>query len=140
MSSQAEIFRHLRPHWYDKRTHQLVPQPFGGISFLLKPTAEKQYDFWVYICPDDTAFSARQAVKSLRERATTGVVPFGTLQLNEDPLVDQLTRYVINEQMVLPSEASKQLLSITIINAYAQRKKEAAEASAKASAKVYEVK
>jgi len=121
-TTQSEIFRHIRPHWFDKRRHSLVPHSQGGISFLLKPVAEGVYDFWIYICPKDIEFSSRQAVKSLREIAARGVVPFGTVTPGDDPLVDSLTRFVINERMKLPSEASQQLLMITITNGYANKK------------------
>lgn len=135
----SEIFRHIRPHWYDYRTHRLVPQSKGGISFLLRPSAERTYDFWAYICPEDTEFSAKQAVKTLRDNAAKGTVPFGSVILTEEPIVDILTRFIINEEMALPSEASKQLLSITIINSYANKKLQQAEEKAKGSRKQYEV-
>jgi len=119
---KTEIFRHLRPHWYDRRKHQLVPQPMGGLSFMLVPSAAQTYDFWIYICPEDAPFSSKQAVKTLRECIPKRIVPFGTLTLDETPLIQQLTKYLISEMMALPSEASKQALTINLINAFAERK------------------
>ena len=119
---KTEIFRHLRPHWYDRRKHQLVPQPMGGFSFILVPRAEQTYDFWIYICPEDAPFSSKQAVMTLRERVSNGIVPFGTIELNDAPLIQQLTKYLITEMMALPSEASKQALTINLINSFAERK------------------
>lgn len=139
IKTKSEIFRHIRPHWYDRKSHQLVPYSRGGISFLLHPKEQGVYDFWVYICPEDIEFSSRQAVKTLRERASSGIVPFGTVHLTDEPLVDVITRYVISEQMNLPSEASKQLLSIVIINAYAKKKlQEQQEKATKARAQYEE--
>ncbi len=135
---QSEIFRHIRPHWFDKRRHSLVPHSQGGISFLLKPVSEGVYDFWVYICPHDIEFSSRQAVKSLREITERGVVPFGTITPGGEPLVESLTRFVINERMKLPSEAGQQLLMITIANGYANKKLVEEKEKTKSSKSHYE--
>jgi len=134
----SEIFRHVRPQWYDRRAHRLAVHSRGGISFLLRPQSERTYDFWVYICPEEVEFSAKQAVKALRDTVGRGTVPFGTVVLNEEPIIDVLTRYVVNENMALPSSASKQLLSITIINGYANKKLLEAKELAGTSRKAYE--
>ena len=118
----SEIFRHLRPKWYDRKTHQIIPQKFGGISFMLRPVAEKTYEFWIYMCPQSAMFSTKQAVKTLRDRCADGVVPFGHIVLDETPLMDQLTRFLIKEQMTLPSESAQYALEIVITNAYAEKK------------------
>jgi len=133
----SEIFRHVRPHWYDYKSHRLIPQVRGGISFLLRPSAERTYDFWIYICPEDIEFSSKQAVKSLRDSAARGTVPFGHVVLTDEPIVDVLTRFVINEEMALPSDASKQLLSITTINDYASKKLKQSEQRARESKNAY---
>lgn len=137
-TNQSEIFRHIRPHWFDRRRHDLVPHSKGGISFLLKPIAEGVYNFWVYICPQDVEFSSRQAVKSLRETVEKGIVPFGTITPAGEPLVESLTRFVINERMKLPSEASKQLLMITITNGYVSKKLQEEKEKLKSSKSHYE--
>ena len=118
----SEIFRHLRPKWYDRKTHQIIPQKFGGISFMLRPVAEKTYEFWIYMCPQSAMFSTKQAVKTLRDRASEGVVPFGRLVLDDSLLIDQLAKYLIQEQMALPSDAAKYALEIIITNAYADKR------------------
>ena len=134
----SEIFRHIRPLWYDHKRHTLTPHERGGVSFLLKPLREGVYNFWICICPEDVEFSSRQAVKTLRDTAERGVVPFGTITPSGEPLVDVLTRYVINERMELPSEASKQLLTITILNGYANKKLNEAQQRRQSSRVKYE--
>lgn len=134
----SEIFRHLRSHWFDHKTHRLIPNTHGGISFLLRPSAQGKYDFWIYMCPNDIVFSARQAVKSLREAVARETVPFGTIELTDEPILDLLTRFIVDERMVLPSEASKQMLAITIINGWAKKKMEQAQQKAVGAKKEYE--
>jgi hypothetical protein len=121
-ANNQEIFRHLRPHWYNRTSHTIEPLTHGGVSFLLKPTAERTYDFWIYICPEDASFSARQAVKSLRDVQARGVVPWGTLTLADDPIIEQLSKFIITEQHVLPSEVGHQVLKIVMVNGYADWK------------------
>ncbi len=118
----AEIFRHLRPSWFNRKTHAIEPLTHGGVSFLLRPTGARTYDFWLYICPEDVSFSARQAVKTLRETAERGTVPWGTLTLGDEPIIEQLTRSIIYEQHVLPSEVGHQVLKIVMVNSYASWK------------------
>lgn len=137
-TNSSEIFRHLRPHWFDYKSHRLIPHSQGGVSFLLRPQSPGTYDFWIYICPENATFSSRQAVKTLRDSADRGIVPFGTIQISDEPITDTLTRFVINEQMALPSEASHQLLKITIINSYANKKLQEAEEKAKGAISAYE--
>lgn len=133
-----EIFRHLRSHWYDTKSGTLVPGNMGGVSFLLKPTAERTYVFWVYICPNSAIFSAKQATKTLRERATNEVVPFGEIKITDEPLLEQLIRFVLNEKMSLPSELGKQILDILIVNISARSKFEKAKLEASNSVFTYE--
>ncbi len=115
----AEIFRHLRPQWYNRAKHLIEPLTHGGISFLLQPVAERTYSFWIYICPEDAAFSSRQAVKSLRDTVARGTVPWGTITLTEDPIIEQLSKFIITEQHVLPSEVGHQVLKMVMVNNYA---------------------
>lgn len=135
---ETEIFRHLRSNWFDRRTSTLIPNPMGGVSFLLRPKAEKTYDFWVYICPDTASFSAKQSVKTLRERAASGVVPFGTISLTEEPLIEQLIRFVLSESGALPSELGKQVLEILICNISARTTFEKVKLAASSSVQHYE--
>ncbi len=123
----TEIFRHLRPKWYDRKKHEIVPQKFGGISFLLTPVSEKTYNFWVYMCPQSAIFSTKQAVKTLRDKALGGIVPFGQIVMDDSPLMDQLAKFLIQEQMALPSESAHYALEIIITNVYAERKLEQKE-------------
>lgn len=94
-TQQTEIFRHLRPKWFDKKTFSLNTHVNGGISFMLRPTNEGQYNYWIYCCPLNIPFSAKQAVKSLRGVVARNVVPWGTLVINENPLIEQLTHELI---------------------------------------------
>lgn len=87
---QTEFFRHLRPHWFNRERMQIEPLTNGGISFLLFPVAEKTYDYWVYICPEDAMFSAKAAVKKLRQVKKTGTAPWGTIILTNKPIIDIL--------------------------------------------------
>ena len=87
---------------------------------MLIPIAEKTYDFWVYVCPRDITFSSKQAVKSLWEAYERGTVPWGTINMSTEPLLDQLIRFMINEQTSLPSEVGQQVLEIVITNSTAE--------------------
>lgn len=133
----TEIFRHLRPKWYDRKTHEIIPQKFGGISFLLTPVSEKTYDFWIYMCPQSAMFSTKQAVKTLRDRVAEGIVPFGRIVIDDSPLMDQLAKFLIQEQMVLPSDAAKYALEIIITNSYAQKKHAQKEQQSSNTARAY---
>lgn len=116
----TEIFRHLRSHWFNSKTCVVEPLRNGGISFLLHLRAAEAYDFWIYICPEDTQFSSRQAVKSLREIVSRGTIPWGTINLVDGLLLDQLTKFIINEQChVLASDVGHLALKIVIKNSYA---------------------
>ena len=115
MNYSREIFRHLRPHDFDPYRKEITPNQFGGLSFLVHPIND-EFDFWVYICPNNTTFSARQAVKSLRERAANGVVPFGTFTPSEEPLIDQLINYVSSANVLLPTEIGAQAHQIIQTN------------------------
>lgn len=135
---ETEIFRHLRSTWFDRRNSTLIPNPMGGVSFLLHPRAEKTYDFWVYICPETATFSAKQSVKTLRERHAAGIVPFGTISLTDEPLIEQLIRFVLNEEMALPSELGKQILEILICNISARSTFEKVKLAASSAVELYE--
>jgi hypothetical protein len=113
---KTEIFRHLRPHQYNPRIENVEPMINGGISFMLQPVGEKQYDYWISICPLDCSFSAKQAVKNLREAAERGVVPWGTMTLTDDPLINQLENDVMNEYELIHSEIVHLVKSIRKIN------------------------
>lgn len=120
-----EIFRHLRPLWYDKNKHELVPQSNGGISFLLVPTELGTYNYWIYFCPLNVSFSTKQAVKVLRNIYNKGVVNIGAIIINQnEPLIHQLIKDVMSENFVLPSDMAKLVLSIIIINSAQENKKQ----------------
>jgi hypothetical protein len=114
----SEIFRHFRPRWYDRKTHELKPLKNGGISFLLKPhPVQGDYSYWIYICPLDVPFSSKQAVKSLREAYDRNIVAWGHVSIGADPVVDVLVRSVITEQDAFAgSEVGKQALAIVLKN------------------------
>lgn len=127
---KSNIFRHLRPRYFNSLKHSLDPHFNGGISFLLRPVGEGEYSFWVYICPPTAGFSSKQAVRSLVETADRGTVPWGTLHITEEPLLDQLIRFMIREDTKLPSETGKQVLKIVITNAMASHQQLKAQTEA----------
>lgn len=79
----------MRPLKLSKRG-ELEPERNGGVSFLLTPFAERHYNFWVYLCPWSAGFSAKTAVHALRKAVENQVAPWGFLQLDDRPLIDQL--------------------------------------------------
>ena len=98
----TDIFRHYRP------TKKGRPAEKGGLSFLLRPTDYRVYNYWVYMCPLDTEFSAKQAVKTLRDRADSNVKPWGRVDIqNETPLIDLILEDLNNLTHELPSDAPK---------------------------------
>lgn len=114
---RAEIFRHFRPTWFDKNRAVVSPLPNGGISFLFLPVgAKSDFNYWIYVCPDDAIFSAKVAVSKLREVAIRGVKPWGTITLAEDSLLDTAVKSVIKEEGDLPTTASKQAFKTFISN------------------------
>lgn len=67
----------------------MKPAKNGGLSFLAMHNDQGQIDFWVYICPLTAGFSAKAAVKKLREIKDVAA-PWGTFTLTDQPLLDQL--------------------------------------------------
>jgi molybdopterin-guanine dinucleotide biosynthesis protein A len=126
-----EIFRHLRPQWFDAKTFTIVPQKDGGISFMLLPKAEGVYSYWVYICPMDAPFSPKGAVQNLRDRAKRGVEPWGEIVMNDDPVIIQLLKSVMSEEN-LASEVSKMAFEIMMTVWAAEARKEKAKSDPKA--------
>jgi len=109
------IFRHVRPQWFDRETVRLVPKKNGGISFAAVCADEDHgYDFWIYQCPLDVPFSSRQAVKSLRDIVANDVAPFGFIRLEDEPIVQALIRFIVQERGVFPTETGKLMLDIVI--------------------------
>lgn len=129
MDTKPEIYRHLRPRWFHSLKHELQPHACGGISFALRATdRQRVYDFWIYICPPTIPFSSKQSVKQLRKSIEQNVKPWSTIELTDEPIIDQLVRSLIKEQHELPSEVAKQALDIVINNYQSERKKSLAEA------------
>jgi len=85
----------------------ITPQRNGGVSYLVKPTdvVRGEYEFWLYICPLDSEFSSKAAVKRLREVANAGVAPWGRFTLDTWPLMDYLVWHTSRTD--LPTEAGK---------------------------------
>lgn len=115
----TEIFRHLRPRVVDESGMKLSTLSMGGVSFLLRPVDTGVYNFWVYLCPPSAMFSSRQAVKSLRDRADAGVVPYGTISLNDSPLIEQLVNFICSNTS-LPSEVPGYVSQICETNQLAE--------------------
>jgi len=106
----AEIFRHFRPLKFDRSRVTVTPLSNGGVSYLLRPTEDGTYNFWIYICPFDAGFSAKAAVKRLREVVDDGVAPWGTIKMNSLPLIDQLV--AATTQTDLPTEVGDMVKKI----------------------------
>jgi hypothetical protein len=119
-TSTSEFFRHLRPQWFDLSRRELKAHPNGGVSFLLVPVAERTYDFWVNICPEDAPFSSRHAVDSLRKVRAAGTAPFGQLQLDERPIFDQLVEEV-RRLAPPPYELGRYVSKISLLREVAAR-------------------
>lgn len=134
----TEICRHLRPQFINNKNMTLQPNPMGGVSFLMRPTAEKQYDFWVYVCPPSIAFSSKQAVKSLRDKADSGIVPYGTITLDGRPLLDQLIEYVKSNHHGFPSEIPKQVDAMVTNNSRVRIMLEMEKLAARGSIHAYQ--
>ena len=115
---KGEIFRHLRPLWFNKGSAVVSPRPNGGISFLFLPTeVSGTYNYWICECPDNAAFSAKQAVASLRRAVTRGTVPFGVVVLSPDEaILDTAVKSVIREEAALPSKVAQRAFKILLKN------------------------
>jgi hypothetical protein len=74
------------------------------------------YNFWIYVCPDDATFSSRKAVATLRDVASRGVKPWGTITLSEEPLLETAVASIIREDTDLPTKVSHQAFKIMIEN------------------------
>lgn len=88
--SSMGFFRHIRPIVYDAVSHTMSRHPKGGVSIYIAPIADRSYDYWIYVCPLDTRFSARQAVHSLRQTSLEAT-PWGNISLgDEESIVNKL--------------------------------------------------
>lgn len=87
---------------------------------MLKPSAQGSYDFWIYICPLDAEFSAKQAVYSLRLAENYGCVPWGNITLDGSPLIDLLVDATVKTS--LPTETSSMVKWIKEKNKYMNAK------------------
>lgn len=103
---------------------------------MLRSTTQQSYDFWVYVCPLDAEFSSRAAVKRMRDVAKDGVVPWGTIEMDDRPLIEQLTE--ASRRSVLPTTLNRILNSIEKINTREQKLYDEAIASAAAYQKYKE--
>jgi hypothetical protein len=102
---------------------ELEPERNGGVSFLLIPFADRHYDFWVYICPWSAGFSSKTAVHSLRKAVDNNVAPWGTLEMDDRPLIDQLYEATTSvPEHLAKSEMMSMLSQIGITNMVQQAK------------------
>jgi hypothetical protein len=121
MKLDNEIFRHVRPQWFNKNRLALENLPAGGISFLFLPAENfKEYNYWIYVCPENIMFSTGTAVKRLREVASNKVKPWGTITLDDSPILSAALKSVLAEKDELPSTVATHLFSIMITNFGAQ--------------------
>ena len=139
MEQTAEIFRHLRPKWFSRHRASLETKSNGGISFLFQPTSDPGvYDYWIYVCPDDVSFSTKTAVAKLRDAVKRNIIPWGTITLSEDSLLDSAVRSLIAEEGDLPTQAAHQAFKIVINNLSAARLAELFKARTLEARKQYE--
>lgn len=117
--NSKEIFRHFRQVELSPRG-EMKPAKNGGLSFLAMHNDQGQIDFWIYICPLTAGFSAKAAVKKLREIKDVAS-PWGTFTLTDRPLLDQLL-----EQAVLtdiPTDIGEMIDLIQSANATQEEKR-----------------
>lgn len=105
-----EIFRHFRPLQFSKRG-EVVPKKNGGISFRCLQHEDSSIDFWVYICPTTAGFSAKEAVRRLRENADKAS-PWGHFAPTEEPLIYQLVSELTRSEL---TSAHLKLMLLNII-------------------------
>lgn len=112
-----EIFRHIRPQWFNEKRLVIENLPTGGISFLFLPSNnDQQLNYWIYSCPNIAIFSNKAAVNKLRQAVDKDVKPWGTINMDGSPLIDLVTKSVLSEDSGLPTTIAKQLLDILIKN------------------------
>lgn len=111
----------------------MVPSDQGGFSVLVVPSDKDFYEYWLYICPKDSQFSSKQAIKSLRDVYLRGVEPWGGFK-NKPlvPLVDQVIKSLLKEEGgELPSSVAEDVLAIIMENSVQANKKLEAESNMK---------
>lgn len=117
MSSEKEIFRHIRPKWFNKNRLTLDNLPVGGISFLFLPADTfGEYNYWIHVCPDNIQFSAATAVNRLRLAVANNVKPWGKIKLNSEPIQQEAIKSVLAEEDELPTTVAHQLFKIMLKN------------------------
>jgi hypothetical protein len=131
------FFRHIRPLVYDAVSHTMTRHPKGGVSFYIAPIADRSYDYWIYVCPLDTRFSARQAVHSLRQNAKE-TAPWGNIALGDG---ESIINKLINDMETaseLPSDIPNMVKAILAGNEIEIRALKDAEAALTKADSVYE--
>lgn len=117
MSSEKEIFRHIRPKWFNKNRLTLDNLPVGGISFLFLPTDTfGEYNYWIHVCPENIQFSTATAVNRLRQAVRNNVKPWGKIKLNSEPIQQEAIKSVLSEENELPTTVAHQLFKIMLKN------------------------
>lgn len=131
------FFRHVRPLVYDPISHTMTRHPKGGVSFYIAPIADRSYDYWIYVCPLDTRFSARQAVHTLRQNSGN-VAPWGNIALGDEESI--INKLVNNMETApeLPSNIPNMVKSILAGNEIEIRAMKDAEEVIKSASGVYE--
>ena len=105
---------------------------------MLRPCADKTYDYWIYICPKDIQFSTKQAVKSLRATQARGAVPWGTIEMDGTPILDQLTNSVLANRNGLPTEVSAYVREIIQFSNMSEAKAREFKSNAEVNRELYE--
>lgn len=111
------FFRHFRPVFFDKVSMTLKSASRGGISFLFKPVDQGVYDYWIYVCPEDAAFSSSAAVHKLSIVANQGTKPWGQILKNDNPILETAIKSLISEPSPLPTTVGQLALRFVMNNA-----------------------
>ena len=112
-----EIFRHLRPQHCNLDRKTLDTGHLGGISFLFLPCGEgAEYNYWIYVCPSNTVFSTKTAIRRLREAVARSIKPWGSVKPQEQSILHAGLKSILSEETDLPSEAAQHAFKIMINN------------------------
>jgi hypothetical protein len=112
-----EIFRHLRPQHCNTDRKTLDTGRLGGISFLFLPSDEgTEYNYWIYVCPSNTIFSTKTAIRHLREAVSRRIKPWGSVKPQEQSILHAGIKSILSEETDLPSEAAQHAFKIMMNN------------------------
>lgn len=113
--NKNEIFRHIRPLWFNKSRNTLDTAPNGGISFLFLPSeTHGNFNYWIYVCPNDALFSSKTAVNKLRAAVKNKTKPWGNISLSDDSILDTAVESILMKSSGLETQVPNQLSEILV--------------------------